>query len=270
MPLGSPTDKGMNLIKQFSDRFFHAFYEREWVGECGQTIDCLSVSNAYAVQDLVAQKRIERGETVVGFKVGCTSQAIRQQFGLTEPISGRLFHPHILEENCELDWRNYLGCAIEPEMVLTIGKELRGKHLPDDELVDSIESVRPGIEIHNFHFWHSPPSIQELIGSGGIHAGLVVGAVKASPHELSFRDEMFSVYKNEIMVTEAPAKEIMGGPLHSLRWLVDFLTDKGQSLKKGSLVIPGSPTELVRIDQDTELKVAIEHMGEVTAFFRTQ
>ncbi|MBT3468652.1 MAG: hypothetical protein HN467_04950, partial [Opitutae bacterium] len=178
----------MNLINQFSDRFFHAFYNREWLGECGQTVDFLSVSNAYAVQDLVAQKRIDRGETVVGFKVGCTSQAIRQQFGLAEPISGRLFHPYILEENCELDWRNYLGCAIEPEMVLTIGKELMGKHLPDDELVDSIESVRPGIEIHNFHFWHSPPSIQELISSGGIHAGLVVGAVKASPHELSFRD----------------------------------------------------------------------------------
>ena len=72
------------------------------------------------------------------------------------------------------------------------------------------------------------------------------------------------------MVTKAPAKEIMGGPLHSLRWLVDFLTDKGQSLQKGSLVIPGSPTELVRIDQDTELKVAIERVGEATAFFRTQ
>ena len=50
----------------------------------------------------------------------------------------------------------------------------------------------------------------------------------------------------------------MGGPLQSLRWLVKFLTKKGLCLKKGSLVIPGSPVELVSIECDTELRIEIE------------
>ncbi|MDA1068894.1 MAG: hypothetical protein O3C43_20605 [Verrucomicrobia bacterium] len=62
----------------------------------------------------------------------------------------------------------------------------------------------------------------------------------------------------------------MGGPLHSLRWLVRVLTARGLPLKKGSLVIPGSPVELVTIDRDTELKVTVEGVGALVAFFRKQ
>jgi 2-keto-4-pentenoate hydratase len=51
------------------------------------------------VQNLVVQKRIEQGESIAGFKVGCTSKAIREQFGLNEPINGKLFRPHIFEGN---------------------------------------------------------------------------------------------------------------------------------------------------------------------------
>ena len=90
-------------------------------------------------------------------------------------------------------------------------------------------------------FWYSPPSLQELICSGGIHAGLVIGDEKVPPRDLQFRDEVFHVYKDDKRVTLAPASEIMGGPLNSLRWLVENLTIQGKSLKSGSLMIPGSP-----------------------------
>ena len=85
---------------------------------------------------------------------------------------------------------------------------------------------------------------------------------------MSFEHEIFSVRKNGELITEAPASEIMGGPIHSLRWLVDALTIGGVGLKKGSLVIPGSPVELVRIDQDTELSVEIEGVGAVASHFK--
>lgn len=257
----------MKSIDLLADKFFDAFYRKEWLGGDETTITNLSITEAYKVQDLVAQKRIESGEKDVGFKVGCTSKAIRSQFGLNEPINGRLFQPHIFNENARLDWRDYVNCAIEPEMVLKIGTELIGKDLSDEKLIDAIEYVSPGIEIHNFKFWNSTPTLQELICSNGIHAGLIVGEEKVSPRGLQFRDEVFHVYNDDNLITSAPASEIMGGPLNSLRWLVGSLTTKGQSLKLGSLVIPGSPVELVSIDRDTELKVMIERVGSLIAFF---
>ena len=257
----------MKPTETIAAAFFRAFYKKEWVENDETFIENLSIEEAYEVQDLVAKKRMALGESIAGFKVGCTSKAIREQFGLREPINARLFRPHIIEGNVTVDWTDYVNCAIEPEIVLKIGNDLKVKNPSNEELIDSIEYVSPGIEIHNLKFWNTPPTTQELICSGGIHAGLIIGSVKVKPTNLRFRDEMFNVYRDGILVTSAPASEIMGGPLHSLRWLVNSLTEKESFLKKGSLVIPGSPVELVPIDQDTELKVVIENVGSVIAFF---
>ncbi len=254
-------------MNRIAEDFYHSFYNKEWLGDTASVTN-LTIDEAYEVQDLVAHKRILLGERVVGYKVGCTSEAIRAQFDLKEPINGRLFQPHIFDCNALIDWSDYINCAIEPEMVLTIGKDLKGENLSDDELVRSIAYVSPGIELHNFKFWAAPASIQELICSGGIHAGLIVGDQKIDPTKLLFTNELFSVYKDGVLVTSAPSAEIMGGPLHSLRWLVTFLTGKGLFLKKGSLVIPGSPVELVQIDRDTTVKITIDNVGDVTTMFK--
>ncbi|MGI9293860.1 MAG: 2-keto-4-pentenoate hydratase [Pseudomonadales bacterium] len=254
-------------IDALANKFMHALYEGYWQGEAAPPITSLSIAEAYQVQDLVADMRIQRGEEIVGFKVGCTSDAIRTQFGLSEPISGRLFKPYIHEGGSVIDWNNYVDCAIEPEMVLVIGEDLSGLELSDDCLINAIEYVSPGIELHNYRFWYGQASIQELICSGGIHAGLVVGNSKFSPKKFSYKDELFSVYKDEKLITDAPAREIMGGPIHSLRWLVDSLTQRGSCLKMGSYVIPGSPVELIRIEQNCELKVEIEGFGSVLTHF---
>jgi 2-keto-4-pentenoate hydratase len=257
-------------LTRLADNFTQSFYERHWSGELDRSLSGLSIAQAYEVQDLVAESRIRQGEEVAGYKVGCTSKAIRTQFGLSEPISARLFRPHIYGEGTNIDWCNFANCAIEPEMVFTIGSDLHGTDLPEDRLVEAIESVRVGIELHNFRFLFGPPTSQELICSGGIHAGLILSQTCVSPEQLSFCNEMFSVRKNDTLITEGPASEIMGGPLHSLRWLVGSLTNRGSSLKKGSLVIPGSPVELVAIDQDTEVTVEIDDVGVLKANFRNE
>ncbi len=256
----------MKSLNSIAVQFYDVFQENVWSGNIPELSE-LSISDAYQVQALVAEQRIQAGEKVVGYKVGCTSRAIRAQFGLAEPISGRLFDLQTKAEGVCLDWTAYANCAIEPEMVIKIGNDIIGEDLSNEALVKSIEYVSPGIEIHNFTFWLGEPTMQELICTGGIHAGLVIGADRVSPKELLFCDEVFSVFKDNNIITSAPASEIMGGPLDSLRWLAGFLRANGDYLRKGSLVIPGSPTELVEIDQDTELKVMIENVGEVVARF---
>ena len=179
--------------------FYHSFYEKEWLAH-GDAVIHLSIGEAYQVQDLVVKKRIASGERVAGFKVGCTSEAIQKQFGISEPINANLFHPHVLDHKVKIDCSSYVHCEIEPEMVLTIGKKLEGRNLSDEELIDSIAYVSPGIEIHEYHFWIEPPTLQALICCGGIHTGLIVGDSRVSPSGLGFQDEQFSVYKDDAQI----------------------------------------------------------------------
>jgi 2-keto-4-pentenoate hydratase len=252
-----------------SEAFFDAHYAKVWRLEKSSP-QCLAISEAYQVQNQVCEKRIARGESVVGYKVGCTSRAIRSQLGLAEPISARLFAPHVTGGRIAIDWTAYCHCAIEPEMVLRIGQDLFGTDLSDEELIQSISYVSPGIELHDYKFWHQPPTAQELICSGGIHAGLIVGDAKVSPQALTFGREKFFVYQNNDLVASSRADEIMGGPLESLRWLVNFMSSNDEVLKKGMLVIPGSPTELISITGDSLVRVEIDNLGTVEANFRSQ
>ncbi len=256
----------METLRSIAADFYHSFYYKEWIGK-EDLVKRLTIEEAYKVQDLVTEVRIESGEHIVGYKVGCTSKAIRRQFDLTEPIHGKLFYPHVTSFQSQFGYGDFINCAIEPEMVFKIGQTLQGKNLSDDQLIGSIEHVNVGLEVHEFNFWIKPPTIQELICSGGIHTGLIIGDDKASTEALSFSTEIFSVYKNGDLVTSSPASEIMGSPIHSLRWLVNTLTDKNLELKKGSLVIPGSPVELITINENIEVRISIEGIGSLSVNF---
>jgi 2-keto-4-pentenoate hydratase len=256
----------MSDLQVLADSFYDAFYTNSWRNSSTSLLG-LSIADSYRVQNIVCQKRLDAGEEVIGYKVGCTSIAIRDQFGIEEPISGRLFSPHIYGEGIQINRQHYANCAIEPEIVLTIGSDLFGQDLPDETLINAIECVSPGIELHNYTFWHDPPCLQELICSGGIHAGLIVGDKKISPRDLHFKNDIFSVYQDDKLIASASALEIMGGPLNSLRWLVNSLSSFGEILKEGSLVIPGSPTELISVTHDCDVEVVIQNVGRVSATF---
>ena len=202
----------------------------------------LSIDDAYEVQRQVIAAREARGEQVVGHKVGCTSRAIRQQFGLNEPICGQLMAPHIHYGNAVFDWSDYIDLAVEPEFVFRIGRDVQSGIRDQEELLEVIEWVAPGIEVHNYRFWFGEPTSQELIASNGIFAGLVVGERRTSPAELDFDLEGVGIFRNDELAASGIGAEIMGGPLKSLRWLANHLLSRGEHLQKMTFLRAGNAT----------------------------
>lgn len=227
----------------------------------------LSIEDAYAVQRQVIAAREARGEQVVGHKVGCTSKAIRQQFGLREPICGRLMAPHVHYGNTVLDWNNYLDLAVEPEFVFEIGRDVRSEIRDQRELIDAIEWVAPGIEVHNYRFWFGKPTSQELIASNGIFAGLVVGAPRISPREVDLDLEGVGIFRNGKLEASGIGAEIMGGPLKSLLWLANHLLSQGEHLQAGQLVIPGSAVKLVSVGPSDRIAARFTCLGSAEVEF---
>ncbi len=234
-----------------------------------RTVDirAMSLDDAYSVQRKVMEHRLAQGERVAGYKVGCTSAAIRRQFGLSEPICGWLMAPHVYYDETTLNWNDYVQCAVEPEFVLSIGRDISHGVTDERELVDAIEWVAPGIEVHNFTFWFGDPSSQELIASNGIHAALIVGPQRVPPADLDFDMEGVGLFCNDRLMASGIGAEIMGGPIKSLGWLVRRLLREGEYLRAGQLVIPGSPVELVPVRPDDRVTAAFTHLGRVSTRF---
>ncbi len=230
-------------------------------------IQTLSIDEAYAVQGKYLATRIASGERTVGYKVGCTSPAIRAQFGLSEPVCGRLVAPHIYKDGDRLEISEYVDCALEPELVLHIGMELDGSNLEDAYLRQAIAAISPGIEIHNYRFWYGRPTRQELIASNAIHAALVVGAKHEFPDSLDLRDERTTLLINDKEAASGMGSEIMGGPIESLRWLLTHLRERQIGLRMGDFVIPGSATKLVHVRARDLAEARFTHFGSCRAIF---
>ena len=258
----------MKDLNEIAELAFQIWETKSLPPDAAVQMESLSLADAYKVQSKVLEQRIAGGEKMVGYKVGCTSGAIRQQFGLTEPICGRLMEPCIYDDGIELDWNAYVQCAVEPEFVLQIQQDVPHDVVDERELIDVIGWVAPGIEVHHFKFWFGDPTSQELILSNGIHAALVVGSSRRTPESTAFKTQRVDVFCEEQLAASGFGADIMGGPLTSLRWLIRHLAERGEYLRAGQLVIPGSPVELVAVRPQDRITVSLTQLENVTAWFR--
>ena len=141
----------------------------------------LSVPLAYEVQRKVAELRRRQGDRVVGFKVGCTSPAIRAQLGIAESVFGRLWSSEQRQaanddgghDILRLDANDFAGLAIEGELAVTLVDAS-----PELATEDWLVEYAPIIELHHSNMYcpSSGDRAAELIARNGIHAGVVRAA----------------------------------------------------------------------------------------------
>src|SRR5438093_8080068 len=95
----------------------------------------LTTVQAYALQAEIARLRQQRGERVIGYKVGCTSPAVQQQLGIGEPIFARIFDTGCYPCDPTLSYRCYANLAVEGELAVRLGQAVstafrRGRRVP--------------------------------------------------------------------------------------------------------------------------------------------
>lgn len=257
-------------VDAFAREMLGVFREHRLVRESDLPISSLSIPDAYAVQDKVVAMRVADGERHVGYKVGCTSRAIRTQFGLDQPIVGHLMAPRLYETGAHLAISDFVDCAVEPEFVFRVERPIAGRRLTDDELRAALAPPVAGIEVHNYRFFHGEPTSQELIASNGIHAAQVVGTGgdEGLPSSDDFTNARVDLLVDGITRETGRGSDILdAGPLASIRWLLEHLAERGLGLEPGEIVIPGSPVGLVSVPAEARVIATIESLGSCEAVF---
>lgn len=243
---------GESLVRRFVEEVSQFFHTHEWPVSKVH-ISRLTLPQAYEVQAGFIADRVQKGARVVGWKVGCTSSAIRQQFGLSEPISGKLLEPDIFQSGACVPASRFLDCAVEPELVFRLGADIE-TDMNDQQLLDCLDGMCAGIELHNYRFRYGFPTQQELVASNGIHAGLVLQQMLPTPVPWDMRSERVSIVVNGQVRASGTCAEIMESPLRSIRWLAQHAHARGEGLRAGQLVIPGSAVELVRVSANDTIE----------------
>lgn len=261
------TSIAAGLLDALAEEMLGVFRTHVFERKTTARLDQITIDDAYAVQDRVIAARVGDGERVAGYKVGCTSGAVRSQFGLDEPIGGRLMSPHVHGDGVALPIDAFLDCAVEPEFVFHIARDLDDPDADERTLRAAIGGVSAGIEIHNYRFAHGDPTLQELIASNGIHAALVVSPPRDLPDDLDLAAEGVGLFLNGHLAASGIGAEIMGDPLTSLRWLIAHLARRRLHLEAGQIVIPGSAVPLIRVSAGDRVEARFTRLGTCRATF---
>ena len=226
----------------------------------------ISVEDAWRIQSAVTNLREQRGEEVIGYKIGCVSKETQCKMGLTKPAWGRLWKNELYLDGVTLDKRNFANPAMEAEFGIVLNRDLTPELVNLDYILDSIETIHPIIEIHNLVFNGDPPFGAELLANNAIHAGVVMG----KPTKANIKSEITDlklIFDNEIIDTWSD-KKWPHDMLSEVEWLVKEQDKIGNILKKGNLILTGAYGLPIPINDKKLIQVTSSLFGNVSALFQ--
>ena len=225
----------------------------------------LSNNDALFIQSRVTKLRIDRGEKVIGYKIGCIAQETQKKMGFNQPASGTLWKSELHENGVELDKRNFSNPAMEAEFGVKLSRDINPKLVSFEYIQDSIDSIYPLIEIHNLVFNGDEPYGAELIANNALHAGIILGPKNKVLKGKKITD-LKLIYENKT-VDKWTNKNWPHDILSKVEWLVKEKAKINVILKKNYLILTGAYGFPVPIKNNTLIKVSSSEFGIVEAKF---
>ncbi len=226
----------------------------------------LSIANAWRLQDAVTALREQRGEAVVGYKIGCVCAGNQEAMGLTHPVWGRLWSTEQHRDGACLKKADFANLALEAEFAVTLNRAIDPEELSSDGLLASIDAVYPVIELHNLVLRSDPPRGHELIANNGILAGVVRGQ-GVSKLETPLSTDLALIFDGET-VDSWSSLRWPEDILSAIGWLAGKRAEAGARLEKGDIILTGAFGPPIPLEGKTRVDVTSSAFGNVSATFR--
>lgn len=197
----------------------------------------LDLTEAYQIQTAVTRRRLAAGERVVGWKLGYTSQVMRDQMGIDQPNFGPLTDVMALASGATAP-AFLRQPRVEPEIALVLNAEIPAG-TPPDQVSRYIESARAALEVVDSSWTDYRFDLGDNTADSSSAGAFVLG----DPLPL---DDPASISVRLEVTGEEPqtgtADAAMGNPIAALAWLVDHLEARGETLAPGCVVLTGGMT----------------------------
>jgi 2-keto-4-pentenoate hydratase len=170
--------------------------------------------------------------------------------GASAPIVGRLAEHDILRNTQRIALCAHHLRIVEAEVVFEIGEDMSPMDAPfsQEQVADKVSGAFAGIEICNSRFSDvDAASLAEIVADNSNADLLVIGQPLTSADMQALADlPVTLVCAGAATVTGSTAR-VLGHPLASLTWLVNWLATRGEGLKRGQLVASGSCTGMTEV-----------------------
>jgi len=218
------------------------------------------LDQAYEIQKQAIDCRLDRGEKLIGLKMGFTSEAKMIQMGVHDMIWGRLTDSMLIENGGELNLSNYIHPRAEPEICFHISKDIPGEIALED-LDEYVDGVAGAIEIIDSRYENFKFSLEDVVADNCSSIGLVIGEWQKPSRDIKHL-KMTQSFNCEV-VAEGSSADILGDPWKSLQAATRLAAQYNEPIKAGHVLMAGAATAAIFLKPETDVQADIELLGEV-------
>lgn len=224
----------------------------------------LDVKTAYEIQDETMRRRVERGERLIGVKLGLTSRAKQERMGISTPLTAWLTDAMQLAPGAPVPLGDLIHPRAEPEIVFRLGRELSGPGVTAETALAAVDSVYCGVELIDSRYRDFKFSLADVVADNASSGRFVLGPVSSEPMSLNLASEAAHVFLDGSLVETGTGAEVQGHPAEALALAANDLAGRGWVLQPGWLVLTGGMTDAVAIQQGSRLTVEFTNLGSIS------
>ena len=223
--------------------------------------------DAYAIQDVILQRKLARGARVVGLKAGLTSHAKMKQMGVTDPVFGFLVDEYVVSEGATVNTAELIHPKVEPEIAFVLKHALKGPGCHIGAVLAATDIVMPGIEVIDSRYRDFKFDLKSVVADNTSAARFVVGGQAIRPEQVDLRTVGVVLEKNGEPVALGAGAAVLGHPAAAIAMLANHLGRRGQEIPAGSLILSGGVTEAVVVNAGDNVTLRVQGMGSVSLCF---
>lgn len=219
----------------------------------------LTIAEGYLIQEQLVKKRLARGETILGPKMGLTSQAKLKQMHVTDPIYGYVFQSMYVAEGSTINLADYIHPKVEPEIGFILKRELKGPGVTKEQVIEATEYVFPAIEIIDSRFENFDFTMPDVVADNTSASGAVIGSTIRDPKKMDLETVGVHLSINGKIKSIGAGAAVLGHPANAIAALANMLSEKGEVVNAGQPILSGGLTAATTIEKGDHIAV---HFGD--------
>lgn len=256
-----------DLIRRYGDELFDAFVDRRTVSPLTSREAGITVEDAYRIQQRMIARRLERGETIVGKKIGVTSKAVQELIGVDQPDFGQLTSAMAFEEGEAVSLAGLIQPRAEAEIAFVLKRDLNGPGITAADVLRATDYVAPCFEIVDSRITDWKIRIQDTVADNASCGVYLLGKTKASPNKLDLNLAGMVLERNGELFSTAAGAAVQGGPVNAVVWLANTLGALGIPFRAGEVILSGSQSTLMPVVAGDSLNCIVGGLGSCSIDF---
>ena len=254
-------------ITQLGDELYEALVAGKTLAPLTSRHADITIEDAYHIQQRMLSRRLDKGEKVIGKKIGVTSKAVMNMLGVHQPDFGYLLDGMVYNEGESIPMDTLIQPRAEGEIAFLLKKDLQGPGVTAADVLAATEGVMACFEIVDSRIQDWKIKIQDTVADNASCGVFVLGDQLVDVADLDLATCGMVLEKNgEIVVTGAGAAT-MGHPVNAMVWLANTLGRLGIALKAGDIVLSGAMGAMVPVKAGDSLRMAIGGIGGCSVRF---